>query len=114
MVGSNPTAFSNKRVINSDPNLGVLLGFLYLCTCPTKEGQEMPLLDHEYTIHVRVDGRSFDVPADRLGLAGGSSDDQIKQRVAGFLEIPFNRLSETVIDRHANGNITVRPQAVFG
>lgn len=74
----------------------------------------MPLLDNERMIHIRVDGRSFDLPADRLGLAEGGSDDQIKQRIAGFLEIPFNRLSDTVIDRHANGNITVRPQAVFG
>lgn len=74
----------------------------------------MPLLADEVFIHVRVDGRSYDLPASRLGLVAGATDEQIKLSVSRFLELPLNRLSDTVIDRHANGNWTVRPQAVFG
>ena len=75
----------------------------------------MPLLvDVGRTVHIRVDGRSFDVPADRLGITEASSDEQIKQSVSRYLEIPANRLNDTVIDRHPNGNWTLRPEAVFG
>ena len=65
-------------------------------------------------IHVRFGGRSFDVPMSQLDLGLGSSDEQIKRTLAQYLEIPFGRLSDYVIDRHANGNLTLRPEAVFG
>jgi len=65
-------------------------------------------------IHVRLDGRSFDLPADRLGLSESATDEQVKAAVARHLEVPGNRLDDSVIDRHPNGNLTVRPEAVFG
>lgn len=72
------------------------------------------LLDRARTIHVRVDGRSYDLPSDRLGIDERSTDAQIKQTIARHLEVPVDRLSDSVIDRHANGNLTIRPEAVFG
>lgn len=66
------------------------------------------------TVHVRLDGRSFDLPADRLGVSEQATDEQVKAAVARHLEVPANRLGESVIDRHPNGNWTVRPEAVFG
>jgi hypothetical protein len=75
----------------------------------------MPLLvDAARVVHVRLNGRSYDLPVDRLGLGDQPTDDQLKQALAGHLDVPANRLVEAVIDRHANGNLTVRPEAVFG
>ena len=65
-------------------------------------------------VHVRLDGRSFDLPADRLGVSESATDEQVKAAVARHLEVPGNRLNDSVIDRHPNGNLTVRPEAVFG
>ena len=65
-------------------------------------------------VHVRLDGRSFDLPADHLGVSEAATDEQVKAAVARHLEVPANRLSDSVIDRHPNGNLTVRPEAVFG
>ncbi len=64
--------------------------------------------------HVRFEGRSFDVPLDRLRLAGGAADADVRRAVARALEVPEGRLAGHVIDRHENGNLTVRPEAVFG
>lgn len=65
-------------------------------------------------IHVRFAGRSLDVPLDQLDVSPYSSDKQIKQALAGYLEEPEDKLRDYVIDRHATGNLTVRPEAVFG
>ena len=65
-------------------------------------------------IHVRFAGRSFDVPTTQLALALGASDAQIKQALAHHLDVGVARFNDYVVDRHANGNLTVRPEAVFG
>ena len=57
-------------------------------------------------IHVRFAGRSFNVPANQIDLAIGASDEQIKRALASYLEIPYSRLADYVVDRHANGNLT--------
>jgi len=68
----------------------------------------------EAVIHVRFAGRSFDLPMAQLDLGLGSRDEQIKRAVAQNLEVQFARLADYTVDRHANGNLTLRPQAVFG
>jgi len=65
-------------------------------------------------IHVRFAGRSFDLTMAQLDLGAGSSDNQIKQAVAQHLDVQFARLADYTVDRHSNGNLTLRPQAVFG
>jgi len=65
-------------------------------------------------MHVRFAGRSVDVPLSALDIAAGFSDEQIKRAVAGYLEVAPTRLNDYVVDRHANGNLTIRPEAVFG
>ncbi len=65
-------------------------------------------------VHVRLDGRSSDLPLDRLGIAEAATDEQVKAAVARHLEVPARRLVDAVVDRHPNGNLTVRPEAVFG
>ena len=65
-------------------------------------------------VHVRFGGRSFDVPVDQLELGLGSSDEQVKRTLAQYLDVPAQRMNDYVIDRHANGNLPLRPEAVFG
>jgi len=65
-------------------------------------------------VHVRFGGRSFDVPMADLDLAPGSSDGELKRLLAAHLDVAADRLADHVVDRHPNGNLTVRPAAVFG
>ena len=68
----------------------------------------------EPTAHVRFAGRSFDVPLASLDLGAASGDGQVRRAMARFLSVPESKLDPYVIDRHPNGNLTVRPEAVFG
>ena len=65
-------------------------------------------------IHVRFDGLSFDVPQGVLDVTRASSDRDVKRALARHLNAPENRLRDYVVDRHETGNMTVRPEAVFG
>ena len=65
-------------------------------------------------VHVRVQGRSRDIAIDLLGLTPASPDELVREAVARFMEVPLDQLRYSVIERHANGNMTVRPEAVFG
>jgi hypothetical protein len=65
-------------------------------------------------LHVRFDGRSRDVALAELDVGPMSSDGAIKAALARYLEVPEARLRDYVIDRHETGNVTVRPEAVFG
>ena len=65
-------------------------------------------------IHVRFDGRSFDVPLANLDFGQGADDAGVKRALARHLEIAPGELDEYIVDRHPRGNLTVRPEAVFG
>jgi hypothetical protein len=68
----------------------------------------------EAVVHVRFAGRSFDIHLSTLDLGAMSADGQIKRGVARHLDVPVQRFDSYTVDRHANGNLTVRPEAVFG
>ena len=65
-------------------------------------------------VHIRFEGRSLDIPQGDLDVGPASSDNDIKRALARHLEVPEARLRDYVIDRHETGNLTVRPEAVFG
>lgn len=65
-------------------------------------------------VHVRFDGRSIDIPIAQLPLGISPGDEEIKRAVAFHLEVHERRLNDCFVDRHPNGNLTIRPQAVFG
>lgn len=65
-------------------------------------------------LHVRFDGKSFDIPTSKLDIGSGSSDRQVKAALAWYLDVAESRFRDYVIERHGNGNFTVRPEAVFG
>jgi len=64
--------------------------------------------------HVRFEGRSLDLPLSTLAVGPHPSDHELKQAVARALDVPVVRLHQYVVDRHETGNLTVRPEAVFG
>ncbi len=65
-------------------------------------------------VHIRFDGRSLDIPQGNLDVGTASSDNEIKRALARYLEVHEAKLRDYVIDRHDTGNMTVRPEAVFG
>ena len=68
----------------------------------------------ELVMHVRFDGKSFDIPLAVLDIGNGSNNRQVKAALAGYLDIAETRFNHYVVERHSNGNITIRPEAVFG
>lgn len=65
-------------------------------------------------VHIRFEGRSLDIPQGDLDVGPASSDNDIKRALARYLEVTETKLCDYVIDRHDTGNMTVRPEAVFG
>jgi hypothetical protein len=65
-------------------------------------------------VHVRFDGRSLDIPQGELDVGVASSDNDVKRALAQYLETPVAKFRDYVVDRHDTGNMTVRPEAVFG
>jgi len=65
-------------------------------------------------VHIRFEGHSLDVPLADLDVGQFSGDERIKQALAVYLDVPVQKFRDYVIDRHETGNLTVRPQAIFG
>jgi hypothetical protein len=72
------------------------------------------LLNGGPVVHIRFEGRSRDIPLGSLDLGPHASDSEIKRVLAQHLEVSADRLRDYVVDRHETGNLTVRPEAVFG
>jgi hypothetical protein len=68
----------------------------------------------ERMVHVRFEGRSQDIRMVVLDLGDLSTDQDVRQALAAYMDVPVRRFSVYVVERYANGNITVRPEAVFG
>ena len=66
-------------------------------------------------IHVRHNGRSHDFTGHQIDVGDRSTDTQVRTAVANKLSEPRSVFDNYVIDRNAQtGDLTVRPQAVFG
>ena len=65
-------------------------------------------------LHIRFEGRSFDIPLSDLDVGTMSTDLDVKRALAGYLNVSEMKIRDYVVDRHETGNLTVRPQAVFG
>lgn len=65
-------------------------------------------------LHVRYAGRSLDLPLSDLDLGRFSAENEVKTALAAYLGEPVSVFRHYVVDRHANGNQTLRPEAVFG
>lgn len=65
-------------------------------------------------LHVRFEGRSLDIPLGDLDVGQFSPDIEIKRAVGRYLDVPVEKFRHYAIDRHETGNLTIRPEAVFG
>jgi hypothetical protein len=65
-------------------------------------------------LHIRFEGRSWDLALAQLGLANPGQEQALRTALANYLDVPESRLNQYVLEYHPNGNITVRPEAVFG
>lgn len=65
-------------------------------------------------VHVRFEGRSYDLNEQQLGIQTDTDDRGIKERVARHLDVSPKRLRTYVIDRRPSGDVIVRPEAVYG
>ena len=72
------------------------------------------LLNQEAVLHFRFDGQSLDIPLADLDVGTESEDREVKRALARHLAVPDVRLRDYAVDRHETGNVTVRPEAVFG
>lgn len=65
-------------------------------------------------VHIRFEGRSYDLTESQLGLRIEMNDTLVKERVAGYFDVNQDRLQFYVIDRRPSGNLIIRPEAVYG
>lgn len=69
----------------------------------------------EGVLHIRYKGESKDLPISELNCQDLTSDTDIKDAVANFLDLGESHdLGDYELVRHKNGNMTLHPQAVFG
>lgn len=65
-------------------------------------------------LHLRYEGRSFDLDSRKVGLKDSPSDRDIREAVARHLDVALSKLDGYVVDRVPNGNLVLRPEAVYG
>lgn len=66
------------------------------------------------TIHIRYDGQTYEYRMSRFDIGPRSTDQQIKVAIATELNTPVEKLRNYTVVREENGNLTLRPDAVFG
>ncbi len=65
-------------------------------------------------VHVRFEGRSYDIPENQLGVTAGMNDSSIKERLVQHFDVTSDRFQSYVVDRRPSGDLIVRPEAVYG
>jgi hypothetical protein len=65
-------------------------------------------------VHIRYEGRSVDLSEAQLRINAGMSDAEIKEHVARHFDASAKQFDFYVVDRTPNGDLLVRPEAVYG
>ncbi|HEY9809764.1 MAG TPA: hypothetical protein V6D13_10600 [Halomicronema sp.] len=65
-------------------------------------------------VHIRFDGRSYDVAETQIGVNAMMNDTAIKERLAQHFDVNKNRFESYVVDRRPSGDLIIRPEAVYG
>ncbi len=65
-------------------------------------------------VHVRFEGRSYDLQEEQVKIVPVMTDEQVKQRLAEHFDVAVDRLHLYVIERTPNGDWIIRPEAVYG
>lgn len=62
-------------------------------------------------VHVRFEGKSWDVPFSDLNMGDGSSDRDVREAMAMHLDVPPSTFDTFIVERLSNGNIALQPEA---
>lgn len=65
-------------------------------------------------VHIRFEGRSYDVTENQLGITANMNENAIKERLAQHFDVGSDRFNYYVLDRRPSGDLIVRPEAVYG
>jgi hypothetical protein len=65
-------------------------------------------------VHIRFQGRSYDIKEAQLNLTASMNDTTIKERLAQHFDVRLDNFESYVIDRRPSGDLIVRPEAVYG
>lgn len=65
-------------------------------------------------LHVRHRGQSHEIPFEDLRVTPANTDPEIKAAVASHLDVVEGEFASYVLEREATGEMTLRPEAVFG
>jgi hypothetical protein len=65
-------------------------------------------------VHVRYNGRSYDLAEAQVQVAAHMNDGEIKQRLAQHFDVAAGSFAGYVVDRGPEGDLIVRPEAVYG
>ncbi|PSB42886.1 hypothetical protein C7B67_24635 [filamentous cyanobacterium Phorm 6] len=65
-------------------------------------------------VHIRFEGRSYDLAENQLGITAGMSDKAIKERLAQHFDVKGDRFESYILDRRPSGDLIVCPEAVYG
>lgn len=65
-------------------------------------------------VHIRFEGRSYDISENQLDIQVGMRDSVVKERIAQYFDVGRARLTAYVIDRRPSGDLIIRPEAVYG
>ena len=65
-------------------------------------------------VHVRFEGRSYDLMEMEVGGIALMSDAQILDRLAQHFDVSRARFDSYVVDRSPSGDLIIRPEAVYG
>ena len=65
-------------------------------------------------VHVRFEGRSYDIPETQLGVTAVMNDAAIKERLVQHFDVSCDRFQSYVVDRRPSGDLIIRPEAVYG
>lgn len=83
-------------------------------TILTQDGPPTPAVPVSM-LHIRYEGASYDYPLSQFDTGILAGDTEVKQAVATNLNVPVEKLRNYEVDRNTDtGDITLRPNAVFG
>ena len=69
----------------------------------------------EFNLHIRhTSGQSHDLNLADLNLSESTTDAEIVEAVANFMDMKVSDFSGMVVDRRPGGQVMLHPEAVYG
>jgi hypothetical protein len=66
-------------------------------------------------LHIRYEGQSADLGLAEVDLGDMSTDIEVREAAARYFNVPVTKFAAFQVDRNPQtGDVTLRPQAIFG